>query len=656
MENYTWILNLVDKVSGPMQSILAKAGKVESVFAKAKVAVAGMAVGVAVMNQVGQAVGSANAELQQMIGPGVRLNQSMADLKAITGATAEQLEQMRNSARDTSKVFGGEAAQYAEAYKGILSELGPEIAKQPAALNSMGRSVAILAQTMGGDAVGAQQALTAGLQQFGGTIKTPQGQAVEMTRQMNIMAAAAQAGAAEVPQIAQSLKVAGVAAVGANVGFLETNAAIQVLAKGTIKGAEAGTALRNVMTKMQEGRFMPKEITGELKAAGVDINKLGDKSLTFQQRLNELKKVQGDSALMAKLFGLENVNAASILIKGADDIGTYKKAFVGPDGVKAALVMAADEMDSYPARMSRMGALWKDLGVSAFQALEPMLPMLTTTGQLAESGARLAPILGGFGMGLWKIAFGAKEGDKGLLGMAWSAAKAGAKFLWAGITGVGSFILSMVSATAAQLGLNVAMSANPIGAVVVGLLAVGTAVYMIIKHWDVVKTWLWDLTQTCIKLSPFYWLMKGAFAMFPGLEAWFKGLWDKVTGFLHSLLSKVKWIWDKIAPYLGFGKMNIGVPELGAGLMQTKSPLDPTGAGGLDPSAPGNGKVKSKLDKVSSGGSKPTTINITFQKFQDKIEIHNSGPLREGVNDAVAMVEEAFVRMLNGVSMGYGAE
>lgn len=635
-----------------MQSILAKAEKVEGVFTRAQASAAKWAVSTAVLNQVGEAVQRANQEVQRIIEPGQKLQATMADVKAITGATTEQLDLMEKSARASAKTFGGEASQYAESYKGILSELGPAIAENPAALNSMGRSVAILAKTMGGDAVGAQQALTTGVQQFASGLTTPQQQAGEMTRQMNIMAAAAREGSAEVPQIAAALKVAGVAASGANVGFTETNAAIQVLASRGVKGAEAGTALRNVMTKLSEGRFMPKEIQGELKAAGVDINKLGDKTLTFQQRLMELQKVQGDSALMARLFGLDNVNAATVLVQGTAELDRYGKAITDTN---AATEMAATIMDSDIERKSRVVALWKDLGISAFKALEPMLPFLGVTAQLAETGIRLAPVMGALWSGFKNIASTAWSAAGSVLRMGWSAGVAGAKFLFTAVTGVGSFILSMGAATLAQLGLNVAMSANPIGVVIAGLLAIGTAVYLIIKHWDTVKVWLWNLTQACIKLSPFYWLVKGAFAIFPGLETWFKALWGKFTGFFKDLVGGFKKVWDMIAPYLGFGDMKVSVPALSSGLEVATSPLDPTGAGGLGASAPGNKPIKTKQEKVSSGGSKPTTINISFQKFQDKIEIH-SATMSEGVNDAVALVEEAFVRMLNGVSQGAGID
>ncbi len=586
-----------------------------------------------------------NQAVMGFVQPGIAFQSAMSDVKAITGATQAQLDLMGLSARKASLQFGGDAAGYMNAYKGILSELGPAIADKPAALASMGQAVAILGKNMGGDTTGAMQALTTGLQQFGAGIKDPTAQAREMTRQMNIMAAAANEGSAEVPQIAAALKVAGVAASGARVGFIETNAAIQVLAGSGVKGAEAGTALRNVLAKLGEGRFMPKDTQKELLAAGVNMSTLANKSLPLQARLNELKKIQGDSALVSKMFGLENANAASILLRGTGDIGKYGAKITG---TQAAMTAARDEMDNFAGRLERMKALYLDLGISAFKTLEPYLPMINGFGQVSAGAARMWPFMTQMGTGLKTIALGSEEGGKGLLGLGASAVKAGAKFLWTATVGIGSFVLGMASAALAQLGLNVAMSANPIGAVVVGLLAVGAAVYGIIAHWDTVKGWLVNLGKFMLKMNPFYWLVQGIFQLFPGVEKWFNELWGKVTGFMKGLMGHIKGLWDKIAPYLGLGEMKLSLDGLGDGLMKSDKSADPFANSNMPGMPKGSKGVREGVDKVASGGSKPTNITIHIGKFQDSINIYTTN-MKDGANDAVAKLEEALIRVVNGV-------
>ncbi|MCX4331354.1 MAG: phage tail tape measure protein, partial [Muribaculaceae bacterium] len=87
-----------------------------------------------------------------------------------------------------------------------------------------------------------------------------------MARMMNVMAAAGQAGSAELPAISAALTQCGMAAKAANVSFEETNAAIQVLDKAGKKASEGGVALRNVLGQLSKGRFVEKQAREELEA------------------------------------------------------------------------------------------------------------------------------------------------------------------------------------------------------------------------------------------------------------------------------------------------------------------------------------------------------------------------------------------------------
>ena len=649
MKNYQWILNLVDKASGPMKGIIGNGDKMVGMYDRLKTAGKNAMVGMAIANQASQGIQTAANALNNAVEPGIRFEKTLAEVSAITGVAGAGLVALGQSSRDMANVFGGSVVPQLEAAKGILSEIGPQMAKDQAAMDSTTASVNILAKSMGGDTVGAMKALTTGVQQFGVDTSNTQLVAKAMSYEMNVMAAAANAGAAEVPQIAEALRLSGIAANGAHVSFVETNAAIQVLAQGGLKGAEAGVALRNVLAKLSEGRFMPPELQKELKAAGVNINTLGNKSLTLNQRLTELKKVQGDSALVSKLFGLENMNAANILLRGTGAMTKYGTAITGTN---AATDAARIIMDTTAGRMDRMKAKWENLGISLFNATQPYLPFIQNTAMVAVGVSQMLPLLSLMGTGfmaaagaVWK--FVASQGIAFL-----SMARNAALMVGSGVMAVVFWVAGLVSATAAQWALNVAMSANPIGLIVLGLAAVAGAVYLIIQNWDVLKTWIINLGIFMIKMNPFYLMVEGIFKLFPGVEAWFKGLWDRVTGFIHTLVGKIKGLWDMIAPYLGLGKM--GNVDISSKLIVAGKTEDPFAAGGgAGKQAIGANKaVKSKMDKVSSGGSKPTTINISIAKFQDAINI-NTTNLKEGTNDVVAMLEEALTRVVNGVSQGH---
>jgi hypothetical protein len=353
---------------------------------------------------------------------------------------------------------------------------------------------------------------------------------------------------------------------------------------------------------------------------------------------------------VSKLFGLENQNAANILLRGTDAMKDFEGAMTGTN---AATDAARIIMDTTAGRMEVMKAKWENLGISVFGATKEYLPFLQNTADVAAKVGMMMPLLQVLGGGFMAVAgsvwrFVAAQGIAGL-----SMVRNGLLMVGAGLIGAASFALGLVSATAAQWALNVAMSANPIGLIILGLVAVGTAVFLIIKYWDTLKEWLLNLGRFMLENNPFYLMVKGIFQLFPGVEKWFNDLWGKVTGFLHRMVGHIKVIWDKLAPFLGMGAM--GSIEIDASVIKVMPGQDPFAmpGGPNDQTLGGNRNIKNRVDKVASGGSKPTTVNISIAKFQDAINI-NTTNLTAGVNDMVAQLEEALTRVTNGVSQGIG--
>ncbi len=342
------------------------------------------------LEAVKRAIDGVASAFGEMAQPGLKLNSSMADLSAITGVTGEKLNEIEGYARKAAKTFGGSAAQGVEAYKLILSQLTPEIARSPEALAAMGNSVATLSKLMGGDAVSATEVLTTAMNQFQVSTNDPVAASGKMAEMMNVMAAAAKVGSAELPAIKAALENAGMAAKMAGVSFEETNAAIQVLDKAGKKGSEGGVALRNVLATLAEGRFLPKDTRDALTAAGVDIGVMSDKSLSLAQRLDPLKKVLGDSALMTKMFGKENQNAAMALISGRELMQDYTGAIIGTN---TANEQAAVIMETTAEKMARMQARVDDLKIGIYGLIGAGYPYISMLTQTMSTIADFAPLV-----------------------------------------------------------------------------------------------------------------------------------------------------------------------------------------------------------------------------------------------------------------------
>ncbi len=392
---------------------------------------------------------------------GINFEKSLADFSALTGVGGEALKGFGDSARNLSKEFGTDAISQIETFKGILSRLGPDIAKSPEALNEMAIAVNTLAMASGMDATTSMEALTTILLQFGVNLDDPIFAASEMTRAMNIMAAGAKFGAAEIPQVSEAIKVAGVEAKKANMSMEETNAAIQALGDGGKYGAEAGTALRNVLSKIAGEDIIPKAAAEKLKALGVNMNILSDTSLPLSARLKELSKAQKDATVYAQVFGVENAAAASILINSAGSIEEMTKQITG---TSTGFEQAATNMDTIAFQFKKFKAQLGDMGLTLFSSIQEPLSQLMKL-ILNDVLPKLMPVFDAVAKGIGFIADNIDYLVPGIVTLLVPA-------LW-----------SVITATYAW---TAALLANPITWIVLGIAALGAAIVAVIKNWDAI--------------------------------------------------------------------------------------------------------------------------------------------------------------------------
>lgn len=225
----------------------------------------------------------------------------------------------------------------------------------------------------------------------------------------------------------------------------------------------------------------------------------------------------------------------------------------------------------------------------------------------------LAALRGGFlTRSLATAALGVLRLGKNMAKAALRAAGMATGYVLLAAYGIGSFIISMAGALAAQLGLNVAMSANPIGAMIIGLLAIGAAVYVVIKYWDQIKAKLIQFKN---------WLIAGFTAVFPfaaiQIKTAFKAIADFVSGFWES----IKNVWQGIKDFFGFGDVSAEVKVVDGtkGKTKTKDPLkdltkdfSPEEIKALI-AVSGGGSVADKVSGTgATGGGKNITMNLNI--------------------------------------------
>ena len=317
--------------------------------------------------------------LTDAIAAGSNFETALQSVSAVTGVTGDGLNDLGERAKNLALQFGGSATTQLEAFQTVLSKFGPDLASAPEALTTVAESVNVLGKAAGLDAKASVDALSNSMLQFGVDASDPAKLAQESGRFINVLAASAKVGAAEIPQVAEAILQAGVAAKGANLSFEETNAAIQQLAVGGKVGSEAGVSLRNVI-----GLLTKQSGPGEKALAGVglSIKDLGE-TLTTQGLTATLEKLRGGidklgtdaekAAFKATLFGTENASAAGILLGGIDNLKAFTE---GVTGTSEAQAQAAKNSDTLAARFDKLKAAVEVGFINAFQAVSPIVKSL----------------------------------------------------------------------------------------------------------------------------------------------------------------------------------------------------------------------------------------------------------------------------------------
>lgn len=276
----------------------ADAKKTEDAYKKVGLSISGMASRLAGLAGAGLSIGTIVTTSRQY-------GQALSDLQAITGATAAEMKALDLAAQEMGRTTEYSASQAAEALK-LMASAKPELLKTSDGLQKATNSALILAQAAGTTLPDATRTLALSLNQYGAS-------AQEADRYINVLAAGAKYGSSEIVDTAAAIKNGGVAAAQAGVGFEQLNAAIQVLAEREIKGGEAGTALRNVILNLEKGTDK------SLKPSVVGLS----------QALTNLSGKNLSTAQAVKLFGVENLNAASILVQNRSKLDELTASLTG---------------------------------------------------------------------------------------------------------------------------------------------------------------------------------------------------------------------------------------------------------------------------------------------------------------------------------------
>lgn len=296
---------------------------------------------------------------------------SLSKLSAITGATGSDLEFFKEQAIEIGAATKNSAKDIVDAFR-LIGGARPELLANKDALVEVTEAAAVLANASGLTLPEAAEALAGALNQ----LQLP---ASEAARVINVMAKASEQGAAEIPDLNDSFKAFGAVLNQVNGSIEEGAALIEVLATRQIKGAEAGTALRNVLLAVAAIDVLPKRAQEQMKKFGVDIAFVKDNTKPLNERLRELSKIAGDASSLVKVFGKENFVAGNIVLNNVDKFEQLTEAVTGTNTAYEASSTTLDNLEGdQRAALAATEALALEYGGRTQNVIRTIVQVYTT--------------------------------------------------------------------------------------------------------------------------------------------------------------------------------------------------------------------------------------------------------------------------------------
>jgi len=465
---------------------------------------------------------------------GSEVESSLAELGAITGIAGRDLERLGESAVRESMRTGVAATEQLEAYKLLASNLPQVIDQGVDAIAGLGQEVILLKQAAGVDLKEATEIVAGSINSFGL-------EADQAGRIVNLLAAGSKFGAAEVGDLGTALKNSAATARGAGVSIETTVGALEVMSQNFLKGGEAGTGLRNVMSILQS----ESKKLADAGLTGVNLESDG-LSVTLQK----LQPLLGDAAALTEIFGRENANAARVLIQNAEAVQTMTEKVTDTN---TAQEQAAIRTATFQNSVDRLMATIQGVGIGIFQEYSDELKGIV---DLTIQG----------------INFLREHSD---------AVMTTAQVLGVAAAAVGAYnavvktqtIITQGAAIAQRI-LNTAMKLNPVGLVIAGLTAV---VLLFVKFRDKVADAAAVLIDFGITVVNSFKAVGDAL----GIDAVGKGV-DFIVLKMEGLRDRLKGYADDVRDAkaetegLGgsFGGAGAGVEDFAAGVDKATEALD----------------------------------------------------------------------------------
>lgn len=350
---------------------------------------------------------------------------SMSKVKAVSGATSAEFKTLEADARRLGSATRFSATE--------VSGLQTEYAKlgfKPQEIVEATEATLALAQASGSDLASSAEVAGATLRGFGLDASDTQ-------RVTDVMASAFSSSALDLDSFKDSMKFVAPVAASAGVSLEEASGMLATLANNGIKGSQAGTALRRILSTMA--------------ADGSSFEQAFQKSAKSVITLGDAKDEVGRSAQSAFL----------VLQKGQKDIKDLTQNFQDSEG--AAQDMADVMGNNAEGAIKRMQSAVEGAQITIGRALAPViLDIIAKVEKMAAAFSNMT------------------QGQQQLaIGIAAAAASMGPLS-----SGIGAVVGGFKNAIPTIRKFSAFMAANPYVAAAAAIVAIGVAIYKLTKRTD----------------------------------------------------------------------------------------------------------------------------------------------------------------------------
>lgn len=298
----------------------------------------------------------------------VDFDDTMRKVKATSGATGDEFNQLRTKALQMGRDTKFTASESAEAMN-YMALAGWDTKDM---LKGVG-GVMNLAAASGEDLASVSDIVTDNLTAFGMKAK-------DSTHFADVMAQTSSKANTDVRGLGEAFKYAAPVAGALGYTVEDTSIAIGLMSNAGIKGEKAGTALRTMFTNLAKPT---KAMKDEMDKLGISITDSNGEMLPMRDVMDQLRTKMGglskdqQAAAASTIFGKEAMSGALAVINASDE--DYKKLTKSIDSSNGASKRMANEMEGgIGGAMRKMKSAIESLAISLGDALAPMLYKVAT--------------------------------------------------------------------------------------------------------------------------------------------------------------------------------------------------------------------------------------------------------------------------------------